>query len=83
MTTKKLIRFIGAANRILTPKNTLESIILLPKYVVFWNFALCSFSDYLAEDKYCFYVFTVFEKVQWQESHFYFDLFVAHLQWLL
>ena len=34
---KKIDQIHWCCKRILTPKNTLESIILLPKYVVFWN----------------------------------------------
>ena len=81
---------IGTANRILTPENTLESIILLIKYVSILEFGMLSkfrfmllliFLANLTEDNYD--VFTLFENVQPQERRFSFDLFVVSLQWLL
>ena len=87
---KKFIVNIGTANRILTPENTLESIILLIKYVSILEFGMLSkfrfmllliFLANLTEDNYD--VFTLFENVQRQERRFSFDLFVVSLQWLL
>ena len=81
---KKFIVNIGTANRILTPENTLESIILLIKYVSILEFGMLSkfrfmllliFLANLTEDNY--HVFTR------QERRFSFDLFVVSLQWLL
>ena len=81
---KKFIVNIGTANRILTPENTLESIILLIKYVSILEFGMLSkfrfmllliFLANLTEDNY--HVFTR------QERRFSFDFFVVSLQWLL
>ena len=81
---KKFIVNIGTANRILTPENTLESIILLIKYVSILEFGMLSkfrfmllliFLANLTEDNY-----DVFTR---QERRFSFDFFVVSLQWLL